>query len=92
MHETGMQVAEPPVSLEKDHLKRRAAGLDGQPLLYVATWKGADSLNYMVITLATVWLYGPADTSTINLTHHTPSFLPVKSMGLMKSNSYFTLL
>lgn len=52
MHETGMQVPEPLVSLEKDHLKRQAAGLDGQLLLYVATWKEADSLNYMLITLA----------------------------------------
>lgn len=38
------------VSLEKVHLKRQAAALDGQLLLYVAMWKGADNSNYMVIT------------------------------------------
>lgn len=50
MHETGMQVPERLVSLEKGHLKRRAAAHDGQLLLYVATWKGADNSNYMAIT------------------------------------------
>lgn len=50
MHETGMQVPERLVSLEKGHLKRQAAALDGQLLLCVATWKGADNSNYMVIT------------------------------------------
>ncbi len=37
-------------SLEKGHLKRQAAAPDGQLLLYVATRKGADNSNYMVIT------------------------------------------
>lgn len=47
MHETGMQVPEWLVALEKGFLK--AAALDGQLLLYVTTWKGADNSNYMVI-------------------------------------------
>lgn len=50
MHETGMQVPERLVSLEKGHLKRQAAALDRQLLLYIATWKGPDNLNYMLIT------------------------------------------
>lgn len=37
------------VSLEKGYLKRQAAALDGQLLLYVATWKGTDNSNYMLI-------------------------------------------
>lgn len=49
MHETGMQVPEWLVLLEKGHLKRQAAALDGQLLLYSATWKGPDNLDYMLI-------------------------------------------
>lgn len=87
-----MQVLRQLISLEKGAIEKATC----------KTWWTASSLSYNMekgwqLELygyynGPVWLYRPADTFTINLTHHTPSFLPVKSMGVMIGNSYYTFL